>query len=243
LHPEVAKVRFEAAGIAQSPSDARDVVFLQSLAGTSAAATAADDRAARRRVPVTMAIPRTRSRRPPAHGFSLVEVLVSMFVVSLGILALAGLLQASTRYAKMSELRSTATLLANDIADRIRANPVGAQRGADGYDLAEPVYPSPLPSAHAACTGEAPCGPSDLARADMFDWTARLRSTLPKGSAFVRLHPGVAPAGDSVDVWVGWNDPDALAPGIASERTGTECPPAWSGTETSVRCIYLQVAL
>ena len=48
-----------------------------------------------------------------------------MFVVAMGILALAGLLQASTRYSKMSELRSTATLLANDIADRIRANSDG----------------------------------------------------------------------------------------------------------------------
>ena len=64
-----------------------------------------------------------------ARGFSLVEVLVAMFVVAMGILALAGLLQASTRYSKMSELRSTATLLANDIADRIRANPIGAELG------------------------------------------------------------------------------------------------------------------
>ena len=71
---------------------------------------------------------RAHARRRAA-GFSLVEVLVAMFVVAMGILALAGLLQASTRYSKMSELRSTATLLANDIADRIRANTVGARLG------------------------------------------------------------------------------------------------------------------
>jgi prepilin-type N-terminal cleavage/methylation domain-containing protein len=64
-----------------------------------------------------------------AAGFSLVEVLVAMFVVAMGILALAGLLQAATRYSKISELRSTATLLANDIADRIRANPLGGGLG------------------------------------------------------------------------------------------------------------------
>jgi len=192
---------------------------------------------------MTGATARTRGRRPPARGFSLVEVLVSMFVVAMGILALAGLLQASTRYAKMSELRSTATLLANDIADRIRANPVGAQLGASGYDLAERGYPSPQPSPHAACTADAPCGPSDLARADMADWATRLRATLPKGSAFVRFHTGVAPAADWVDVWVGWSDPNALAPGAGNDRSGTECPPEWSATESSVRCLYLQVAL
>ena len=100
----------------------------------------------------------TRGARAPESGFSLVEVLVAMFVVAMGILALAGLLQASTRYSKMSELRSTATLLANDIADRIRANPVGAQLGAGGYDNVEKVFPTSVAPAHAACTAEAPCG-------------------------------------------------------------------------------------
>ena len=189
-----------------------------------------------------MAAARMRSRRPPARGFSLVEVLVSMFVVAMGILALAGLLQASTRYAKMSELRSTATLLANDIADRMRANPVGAELGASGYDLAERGFPSPLAPPHADCTSDAPCGPSDLARADMARWTARLRATLPKGSAVVRFHAGVAPAADWVDVWVGWADPNTLAPGAANDRAGTECPSEWNATESPVRCIYLQVA-
>ena len=183
-----------------------------------------------------------RHRRAPTPGFSLVEVLVSMFVVSMGILALAGLLQASTRYAKMSELRSTATLLANDIADRIRANPMGGELGANGYDLAERGYPSPLPTARTACTSEAPCGPAQLAGADLAAWTARLRATLPKGSAYLHFRPGVAPAADSVDVWVGWTDPNTLAPGLGNDH-GTECPPEWSVVETPVRCIYLQVAL
>jgi len=134
------------------------------------------------------------------RGFSLVEVLVAMFVVAMGILALAGLLQAATRYSKMSELRSTATLLANDIADRIRANPVGGELGPGGYDVTEKAFPSPLAPAHAACTGEAPCGPADLARADLADWTARVRATLPKGSAWIEFHVGKSPAPDSVDV-------------------------------------------
>ena len=68
-------------------------------------------------------------------GFSLIEVLVSIFIVSLGILALAGQLQSATRYGKMSEVRSTATLLGNDIADHIRANLDGASVSA--YDVTQ----------------------------------------------------------------------------------------------------------
>jgi len=184
-----------------------------------------------------------RAARPRAAGFSLVEVLVAMFVVAMGILALAGLLQASTRYAKMSELRSTATLLANDIADRIRANPVGGELGVGGYDLADRGFPSPLVPAHAPCTSENPCSPGDLAKLDLADWTARVRATLPKGSAWVQFHAGHPPAPDAVDVWVGWADPLTLAPGISTDRSGTECPASWKAAEPSVRCVYLQVAL
>ena len=186
------------------------------------------------------AIPRARRRQA---GFSLVEVLVAMFVVAMGILALAGLLQASTRYSKMSELRSTATLLANDIADRIRANPMGAQVGADGYDLVDKAFPSPLAPPHAACTSDTPCGPVDLAKVDLADWTARVHATLPKGSTWIQYHAGVAPAPEYLDVWVGWADPLTLSPGISTDRSGTECPDAWKKAEPSVRCVYLQVAL
>ena len=176
-------------------------------------------------------------------GFSLVEVLVAMFVVAMGILALAGLLQASTRYSKMSELRSTATLLANDIADRVRANTMAARVGTGGYDLTDKTFPSPIAPPHAACTIESPCGQVDLAKVDLADWTTRVRSTLPKGSTWIQYHPAVPPAPDYLDVWVGWADPLTLSPGISTDRSGTECPDAWKKAEPSVRCVYLQVAL
>jgi type IV pilus assembly protein PilV len=187
-------------------------------------------------------VPRSRASRGGAHGFSLIEVLVAMFVIAMGILALAGLLQSATRYSKMSELRSTATLLANDIADRIRANPLGGALGAGGYDTTEKAFPATPTAAHPDCTSEAPCGPGDLARADMAAWTARVRATLPKGSAWVQFHAGKPPAPDYVDVWVGWADPLTLAPGISTDRSGTECPPDWKAADPSVRCVYLQVA-
>jgi type IV pilus assembly protein PilV len=55
-------------------------------------------------------------------GVALVEVLVAMLVVSVGVLAMAGLLATASRYGKTSEYRAVATLLAADMADRIRAN-------------------------------------------------------------------------------------------------------------------------
>jgi type IV pilus assembly protein PilV len=184
----------------------------------------------------------TPTPRPRTTGFSLVEVLVAMFVVAMGILALAALLQTAARYAKMGELRSTATLLADDIADRLRANAPGARLGPAGYDLVDRAFPSRQVPAHAACTRDAPCGEAELAGADLADWTARVRATLPKGSAWIRFHAGVLPAPDAVDVWVGWADPLTLSSG-AADRSGVECPAAWTAVEPSVRCVYLEVAL
>ena len=177
-------------------------------------------------------------------GFSLVEVLVAMLVVAMGILALAGLLQAATRYAKMSELRSTAALLANDIADRLRANPGGAELGAGGgYDIVDKGFPTPLPPLHADCSSAAPCDPVELARLDLTDWMTRVRATLPKGSAWIQFHPGKPPAAKFVDVWIGWADPLTSSPGGGLDRSGTECPDSWKTAEPAVRCIHLQVAL
>jgi hypothetical protein len=120
---------------------------------------------------------------------------------------------------------------------------VGAQLGAGGYDVADKGFPTATAPAHAACTSETPCDPSDLARADLADWTARLKATLPKGSARVQFHVARAPVPDYVDVWVGWGDPLTLSPGISTDRSGTECPAEWKKIEASVRCVYLQVAL
>ena len=55
-------------------------------------------------------------------GVSLIEVLVSIVIASLALLALAGVNASSVRYTKMSQYRATAALLANDIGERMRAN-------------------------------------------------------------------------------------------------------------------------
>lgn len=174
-------------------------------------------------------------------GFSLVEVLVAMLVASVGILALAGLLQASTRYAKIGQLRATATLLASDIADRIRANSTGSEAATGDYDLTDEAFPGPPPPPHAPCSSESPCDSAALAQLDLAHWTARVRATLPQGSARIRTHPAKPPARAYVDVWLGWADTLTPSPGSAAERSDSECPDAWKRAEAPARCVHLQV--
>ena len=56
------------------------------------------------------------------HGFSLVEVLVALVVLSIGMLSVATLYVRGLQFSQTALVRSGAVQLAADMADRIRAN-------------------------------------------------------------------------------------------------------------------------
>ena len=62
--------------------------------------------------------------RQRQKGFSLVEVLVSVVILSVGILGVAGLQMLSLQQNRNSLFRADALLLGGDILDRMRANPL-----------------------------------------------------------------------------------------------------------------------
>ena len=65
-----------------------------------------------------------------SSGFTMVEVLITVVVVSIGLLGLAGLQISGLRANMGSEARSKATIAANDMAERMHANPLAI----DQYD-------------------------------------------------------------------------------------------------------------
>ncbi len=184
-------------------------------------------------------------------GVSLIEVLVSIFIVSMGILALAGLLSASSRLGKASELRASATLLANDLADRMRANPGGV--AALSYDYKPPSYSATPtkpadPGVVCTVTTAPPCTPDNIAKIDLYEWRLRLFYSLPAGDGYVVYTPA-APggAGAHVDVWVAWTDNISANNQESQANGGTvrECPASFKSTakDGKPRCLYLQVGL
>jgi len=58
------------------------------------------------------------------HGLTMLEILVTIIVVSVGLLGIAGLQIAGLKGTRNSALRTEATVLANDMAERMRANMV-----------------------------------------------------------------------------------------------------------------------
>ena len=59
-------------------------------------------------------------------GFSLLEVLVAVVILSIGLLGMAGIQLKGLSSNNSANLRTQATLLASDLAERMHANPGGA---------------------------------------------------------------------------------------------------------------------
>lgn len=174
-------------------------------------------------------------------GVSLIEVLVSIVIASIGLLALAGVNATSVRYTKLSQFRGTATQLATDIGERIRANKGGmaayilpvAEVSFAGQS-ALPAAPVPLCNAVADT-----CSAGQLANADMYAWRVLVRNQLPQGSVAI-THIAAQSASD---VWVVWRDP-AVANNDEFALAANECPAALSvAADRSIRCSYFRINL
>jgi type IV pilus assembly protein PilV len=125
--------------------------------------------------------------RSQQGGFSLLEVLVSVFVLAIGLLGLASLQAFSIKGSKGSEHRAQAILIAEDMMERMRSNRAAALAG--NYNLAIDSDP---PEADA----EGPLEGNDIA-----DWFANSVTQLPGGDASISCD-----ANGRCDVVVQWND-------------------------------------
>lgn len=102
--------------------------------------------------------------RSRAEGSSLTELLVAILVIGLGALGAAGLQLASSKNTRSALEATTAVILAQDMAERLLANPGGAYAGvADGT----------APAGFVDCLG-ANCTPPELASFDVAVWKCSL---------------------------------------------------------------------
>lgn len=130
-----------------------------------------------------------KTRSQNNKGFTLIEVLVALLVLSIGLLGLASLQSTTVRFNHDAYLRSQATSLAYDMADRMRANRDEVMAGS--YDLGA------FPGDPAVCGVVA--GASVAAR-DMSAWQSSLSCSLPQGVG------RVVRAGSTVTIGVSWDE-------------------------------------
>jgi type IV pilus assembly protein PilV len=128
-----------------------------------------------------------------AGGFTLVEVLIALIILSVGMLGIAGLYVHSMQAGRTSLFRHHAVTLAGDVADRIRANP----RAGPAYALAG--------GNNNCVNGGVDCTPGQMAANDIFLWDQQAADTLPNGTVTVVFDNSVLPP--TYEIQVDWTEP------------------------------------
>lgn len=149
------------------------------------------------------------------RGFTLLEVLIALLVLSIGLLGLAALQTVGLRSNQMATMRTLATQAAYDITDRMRSNPTAV-------DAQEYVITTVQDPGDTTATGQA--------LTDLTEWRDEVEQ-LPGGqSKIVR-----AVDADGVvthTITVHWNE--NRDPSV----TGLNCPPVDS---SDLRCVQLTI--
>jgi type IV pilus assembly protein PilV len=132
------------------------------------------------------------------RGFTLIEALIAMVVMSVGMLGIAGLYLQTLQAGRTSQFRTQAVTLAGDIADRIRSNrtagPSYTGAGADnGCD-----------------SGILDCDTHQMAAHDIFLWDRQATRTLPGGAVQVALDQATIPW--TYTITVSWDEAGQPAP-------------------------------
>ncbi|PCJ17657.1 MAG: type IV pilus modification protein PilV [SAR86 cluster bacterium] len=109
-------------------------------------------------------------------GSTLIEVLVSLLVLSFGMLGMAGVQGVSLKANQSAYYRTMATTFTADIVERMRANLVAVGNG---------NYDDITGAATDTCFTTAGCSGAQMAAQDVLDWSAAITAALPLGASVV----------------------------------------------------------
>ena len=149
-------------------------------------------------------------------GFTLLEVMIALVIFSIGLLGLSGLQAISLQNNQVAYSRTVATMLAYDMADRIRNNRTGT------YSTAA------IPAAAPTSCVTSSCLPAAMAAHDLWEWEQSLnaaQSNLLSAQGFI-----TPAAGPTFTITIGWDE----------ERKGNAvaCPAA---ANSGIACVSIAV--
>jgi type IV pilus assembly protein PilV len=126
-------------------------------------------------------------------GFGLLEVLITVVILAIGLLGLAGLQATSLNFNQNAYYRSQATILSYDMVDRIRANRPTAANYLTTFMTPDAAAVKP------ACLA-AGCSAATMAENDLAEWDGALEAILPAGTGSITL------AGGTYLLTVSWSE-------------------------------------
>ena len=120
------------------------------------------------------------------RGATLIEALVSILVMSLGLLGIAGIQLNAIAYQKSSWSMHRVAETVNDLSERIRSNPTGAVNGNYLYNTANYATAKAATFTSNNCrTSGTFCSTAQIASDDIASFVTKAQDTLPGGAAHV----------------------------------------------------------
>lgn len=135
----------------------------------------------------------------------MVEMLVTVLVLSVGLLGLAGMQINALKSSHGAFLHNQATALSYEIGERIRSNRSAVQQGS--YDILFGAQPATAPDCEVAN-----CDAATMADYDLSQWKEALATVLPAGDG------AISHLGTLVTIRVFWDE-------RRNDATGTGCDP------------------
>ena len=149
------------------------------------------------------------AHRRRSAGFSLVEAMVSLIVISVGMIGIAALYGQGLSAGRTALSRTIAVNLASTMAENIRVNRLaqGAYAGAGADNNCDP-----------AAGGGVDCTPAQMAAHDVFLWSTDVAAQLPNGVGTVAFADGTPP---TYTITVTW---DEVGIGQVTETLSVQVP-------------------
>ncbi|GAB2894295.1 type IV pilus modification protein PilV [Microbulbifer echini] len=145
------------------------------------------------------------------RGATLIEILVSILVLAIGLLGLAATQMMSLKNGNGSHHRYMAALAAQEIIERMRANPVGFKSGdydgnhglsvdlaGEDDDISGGAPSTDNNSLTPDCSSK--CTPSELSDLDIYEWENLLSSNFPSATGSIKSDAG------EVKVTITWKE-------------------------------------
>ena len=179
------------------------------------------------------------------NGATLIEALVSILVLSLGLLGMAGLQLNALSFQKSSWAQHRISELTIDIVERMQTNPVASQDGRYNYVQTYALSSAATLTSNGcrSSTATVACTTQQIAGDDLSSWLIKAQQSLPGGAASIS---GDATRGFIVTaMYVDKDFRDVLtnAPSTSAECASTTsgnawrtCCPASAAVPPGVRC-------
>jgi len=162
-------------------------------------------------------------------GATLIEALVSILIMSIGLLGIAGLQLNALSYQKSAWSTHRVAEITNDLAERILANPTGAKNGNYSYTADYATGKAATPASNSCRTSGATCSTAQIASDDLRDFLLKAQASLPGGSAQVTGTPATG-----MVVTTMFADKEFVDPVTGALQTSTTCTTAINASTSDV---------